>query len=164
MNRKGNQEEKNQDSPPNPPAIAGGESDDLEFEGFWNAWSEQQRNLSRAKAFNRFQRMVRRHPEIRDEINDAVKRYRESAFGKSKPAKMSQFLRGEGYLEFIGNPPEIDKDGWFVITPGTPEWSVWLGDIRNKLGEGGVQSALRIGKIVREKRWPEGYPKQEIAA
>ncbi|PBB96702.1 helix-turn-helix domain-containing protein [Mesorhizobium sp. WSM3862] len=67
--------------------------------------------------------------------------------------KLATYLSERRFAEFDG-APDIDKDGHFVITPDRPEWRDWLGSIRAKYGEAGVQTSIRHRKIVRETRWP----------
>lgn len=71
--------------------------------------------------------------------------------------KLSTFLGERRFVEFHG-APDVDKDGHFVITPDRPEWRHWLGSIRSKYGEAGVQTSIRHRKIVRETRWPPDLP------
>lgn len=80
------------------------------------------------------------------------------ALGRRKgrfPA-LVRYLRERIFAEFHDGP-DIDTDGAFIITPKRPEWGPWLGWLRNKYGQRAVDSTVRTGFFLPERRWPEGY-------
>lgn len=76
---------------------------------------------------------------------------------RGKPPLLISYLRSRAWKELI-DAPEIDADGQFVITPEREEWSGWMGDIRARFGETGVQVAARDRRIIRDTRWPQHSP------
>lgn len=74
---------------------------------------------------------------------------------KSKIHRLVTYLQDRMFDEFFA-APELDKDGLFKITPGRPEWSGWLGDIRKRHGERGVEITVRHKLYLTKTRWPEG--------
>lgn len=80
------------------------------------------------------------------------------ALGRRKgrfPA-LVRYLRSRTFAEFDGGP-DIDADGAFIITPKRPEWGPWLGWLRNKHGQRGVDSIVKTGFFLPETRWPPGH-------
>lgn len=71
--------------------------------------------------------------------------------------KLQGYLDGKLFDEWDGAPP-VDADGDFIITPDRPEWRPWLGWLRTKYGDRGVESAVKAGKWLPKTRWPEGHP------
>jgi len=82
---------------------------------------------------------------------------------KERIPALASYLRSRIFVEFHGAPP-VDADGDFVIRPGCPEWSAWLGDIRKSHGERGVESAVKLGYCLRKSRWPAGHPQAWVQA
>jgi hypothetical protein len=132
--------------PPNPPD--GG----LRFASLWEVWPADDRG-NRDNAEGAW-----------GKLSDASKRmaidYAETAVGavrrrKGRIPALVRYIRERMFEEFDGAPP-IDVDGRFEIKPGMPEWGPWLGWIREKHGQRGVDSIVKIGVFRTETRWPEG--------
>jgi hypothetical protein len=77
---------------------------------------------------------------------------------KKKPS-LTTYLRHKLFRELNG-APDIDNDGDFIITPDREEWPAWLDWTRQKIGEAGVQSVKRMGKLLVKERWPDGVGRQ----
>ena len=77
--------------------------------------------------------------------------------GQGAFAPMIPYLRERQFLEFDG-APEIDREGYFIIKPPSPEWAAWIEQTRGMYGEKGVEAARKTGFFLRRTRWPEGYP------
>ena len=74
---------------------------------------------------------------------------------------LQRYLEGRLFEEFDG-APEINSDGRYVITPDRPEWSAWLGAVRSKFGQGGVDQIVKLGRYLPPTRWPEGHPNEAV--
>lgn len=117
----------------------------------WEGWPISHRPDSREAAASIFAKLAADEQCLAIEH---AKEFHRVQILRKKPSHLMPYLKKRLFTEFV-DPPPIDKDGDFVITPDRPEWSLWLGDIRKKYGEGGVQSHVKAGKIVRSARWPE---------
>ncbi|MCB1460919.1 MAG: hypothetical protein KDJ90_00470 [Nitratireductor sp.] len=137
---------------------------DQPFEAFWRTWPEEFRiSARRSSIFARYQRVAAAYPGLVNQFPEAVRRYCEARRRQGRAISVIGFLTGGTFAEFSCNPPEIDGDGWFVVRPGRPEWSAWLGYQRNHHGQARVDQIVRLKRFVTPQRWPEGYPKQEAA-
>lgn len=133
-------------SPPSAQARGGGD-----FNILWDGWPRNERPDS----FDAAQAIFDKLPADDQRMAiDLVKTFVRAQALRKKRALMISYLRQRLFAEHYGAPP-LDADGEFVITPDRPEWSEWLGSIRDEFGEPGVQSAVRHRKIVRKTRWPE---------
>jgi hypothetical protein len=127
---------------------AGGED---RFNILWDLWPEKFRPDNREAARATFLKI----PEARQEAAlRASEPYCKAMKGRNRLPRMFAFLRSE-YPEFV-DAPEIDDDGDFVITSKREEWGAWLGNIRRRFGEPGVERVVRHGKLVTKARWPDG--------
>ena len=150
-------------STPNPKSLSptGDKDFDILFEGFWTCIPEKYRNqIERKKAFCKFQRVMASESVTVEELTDAFTSYRQAITRQGRKATVNGFFRKNTYRDFIDAPPIGDK-GQFVISPGMPEWGPWLGDIREKFGGAAVDRTVAIKRIIRNQRWPDGYPKEE---
>lgn len=126
-----------------------------DFDILWSDWPEKDRPANRDVAERIFAKL---DPGDQSKAVQAAPLYRSTMARRRKPARLILFIRDGIWKDFDDDPPEIDKDGDFVIKPGRPEWSPWLGHIRRQFGEPGVQSAVRTGHMCRKTRWPEENP------
>jgi hypothetical protein len=127
---------------------------DARGEGFsklWNEWPDLSRPDNRDAAETVFNRLS---PSDQALAVLHARDFRRLQVLRSKHAQMFPYLRNRSFIELV-DAPEIDKDGDFVITPSRPEWPKWLGAIRSQHGERGVESVLKLGRLVRKTRWPE---------
>ncbi|WEX10321.1 helix-turn-helix domain-containing protein [Chelativorans sp. AA-79] len=121
-----------------------------DFDILWDGWREENRPDHRETAVRLFDNLS---PEgQRKALSGSVPFQKAMALG-GKRAKMITYLRDRLFLDFHDDP-EIDKDGDFVIRPGQPEWSEWLGAIRRQHGADAVERVARGKIIVRKQRWP----------
>lgn len=128
-----------------------------DFNILWNEWPD----LSRPDSFEAAQAIFRKMSSIDQALAvETARAYRRVCVARKQPANMIPYFRERRFAELVG-APELDADGDFIITPDRPEWSHWLGAIRRQFGEPGVQSTVKIGKILRKTRWP---PADEQAA
>lgn len=127
-----------------------GEEEGRDFKLFWASWPSDHLPDSQMTAFRVFKALPE---EDRALALKAVEPYRKAMANRGKPRRMITFLRERQFMDFH-DAPEIDKDGDFIIRPGQPEWSAWLGSIRKEHGEAGVQSAIRLKFLCRKTRWP----------
>lgn len=140
--------------PVNEPLGRAGARGGEDFDILWSGWPEDARPDSRVTAAKAFAKLSIDHRAI---AIAAAEAYRTTMRLRKKPAHMIPFLAKHLFLDFH-EAPHIDFDGHFVITPERPEWRHWLGSIRSKYGEAGVQTSIRHRKIVRETRWPPDLP------
>lgn len=85
---------------------------------------------------------------------DMAATFRRAQVLRKKPCRMISYLKSKAFDELYG-APELDGDGDFVIKPDRPEWGKWLGDIRQRYGEAGVQSIVKTGVYRTKTRWPQ---------
>ncbi len=135
---------------PQPP-LAGG----LSFASLWEVWPDEHRgNADNAEgAWNNLAGAAKVRCLAAAPL--AV-----SAFARRKdrfPA-LVRFIRERTFEEFH-EAPDIDGEGAFIVKPGTPEWPLWMGWVRSKHGERGVDSIVKLGYFLTQKRWPEGHQK-----
>ncbi|KQT54587.1 hypothetical protein ASG43_03105 [Aureimonas sp. Leaf454] len=123
------------------------------FSKFWNEWPTANRPDNRDHVRKLFEKLT---PADQLVAQDCAETYRRVCATRGDLPKMVSFLKDRLFEDFHDAPP-IDRDGDFVITPGRPEWQAWLGDVRASFGEPGVQSSIRLGRIVRKDRWPTGH-------
>lgn len=138
---------KPESSSPQPPS--GG----LKLDELWNKWPQAQRG-NRENVEGTWKRL----PEAEQLAATRAADLTISALPRRKqrvPA-LATYLRAKLYLEFDDAPP-VDIDGYFVIRPGRPEWSAWLGAVRKQFDEAGVQSCVKTGYMLRTSRWPEDH-------
>lgn len=147
---------KPEEKPNTPQPPSGG----LGFADLWEAWPQEQRGSSE-NAEGAFNRLT---------IPDRVKAIQlapivASAFRRRKGARIPalvRYIRERLFVEFDGAPP-LDRDGHFIIKPGTPEWRAWLGWLRRKYGEKAVERTVLLGHFLPPTRWPEGHVQGIVA-
>lgn len=140
---------------PQPP-LSGG----LSFAALLKEWpTEHQGNLENSEgAFDRLSATAKqRCIEAAPLAVTVMGRRRDARF----PA-LVRYIR-EGIFNDFHNAPPADEDGRFVIKPGMAEWSPWLGWIRSKHGERGVESIVKLGYFLTDQRWPEGHSQKTAA-
>lgn len=148
LNRQNNQ------YPPNPPS--GG----LDFDLLWKAWpTEHQGNRENATAA--WSRLT--PTEQATALRNCGLAVRAFALRHARIPALVMYLRNRVFDEFDGAPP-IDGDGYFVIKPGMPEWSEWLGWIRRTHGERYVEQQVVRGVFFSRDRWPAKAGAQSDAA
>lgn len=131
-----------------PSALARAEEDD--FKMLWEVWPIAHRpdNLEAARAV--FLKLPFEARKLATEF--AAAHIRRQILRKQRPL-LVPYLRQRLFEELDGAPP-VDEAGDFVITPDRPEWGDWLGDIRRRYGEPGVQSILKVKQVRQPRRWP----------
>lgn len=72
---------------------------------------------------------------------------------------LKRFLSERMFEEFHDAPP-IDADGHFELRPGMPGWNEWMGWVRKKHGQKGVDHIVKGGVF----RVPTRYPPADEAA
>jgi hypothetical protein len=89
-----------------------------------------------------------------------------AAMSRRKDTRFPALVRyiRERIFEDYHDAPPIDAGGHFTVKPGMPEWSPWLGWIRSKHGERGVESIVKLGYFLTEQRWPDGHQQTKAAA
>ena len=127
---------------------------DGDFDILWSDWPTGQRPNHRETAEKLFSKLSR--DEQRQAIAGAP-HFRRAMTLRGKQPQMITYLRSNAFVDFHDNP-EIDKDGDFVIRPGSPEWNEWLGEIRRQHGESAVVRSVQRKFIVRKQRWPVPEP------
>jgi hypothetical protein len=68
---------------------------------------------------------------------------------------MILYLRERQFLEFEG-APQIDREGFFVITAAREEWAAWLDHYRARFSEAVLASSIERGFLLTRTRWPSG--------
>jgi hypothetical protein len=159
---KKNGKKQNTDPPPPPPVEADcgvdrQEGGGFEFSKIWDVWPEAERPDHRRYAERLFQQLTA--DERRKSIQFATA-FRMVRAGQGAFAPMIPYLRERQFLEFDG-APEIDREGYFIIKPPSPEWAAWIEQTRGMYGEKGVEAARKTGFFLRRTRWPEGHPLAE---
>jgi hypothetical protein len=81
---------------------------------------------------------------------------------KGRVPALAAYIRSRVFRDFDGGP-EIDAEGDWRITPSRPEWGPWLGWVRSKHGQRGVDSVVKRGFFLVPTRWPEGHLDQARA-
>ncbi|MES0207908.1 helix-turn-helix domain-containing protein [Mesorhizobium sp. M0028] len=131
-----------------------------DFSIFWDEWPILLRPDNRHHCAGIFRNLSE---EARAAAIAQAGTYRKLMACRKKPPRLVTYLSERIFAELDGGP-QFDTDGDFLITPDRPEWSSWLGSIRSRFGESGVQSIVRKEKpLYRTKtRWPD--PKTQAAA
>lgn len=143
--------EERTDSPPTP--LTGGLANDL-FQKIWTAWPEDFRG-DRATAGGAFGRLMPNDQrEVHAVIEAAVKMLARRHVKGHRFPRLATFIGRAVYKDFV-DPPEIDDDGDFIITPQRPEWREWMGHIRKQNGQKGVDYFVKLGKIITHTRMPD---------
>lgn len=70
---------------------------------------------------------------------------------------LTSFIRDRAFLEYCGDAPSLDDDGYFVITSDRPEWTPWTAALRRTHGGDVAERAQRRGMLLNLTRWPPGY-------
>lgn len=122
-----------------------------DFDILWSSWPEKDRPDSRETARRLFDRLS---SSDRAKAIRGAQPYRTAMVRRSKPPRMINYLRSNLFVDFY-DEPEIDESGRFVSRPGRPEWSAWLGDVRGRYGQRGVDSVVKCGLFRTLTRWPE---------
>jgi len=82
---------------------------------------------------------------------------------KARIPALAAYIRSRVFRDF-DDGPEIDAGGSWRITPGREEWGPWLGWIRAKHGQRGVDSIVQCGFFLAPTRWPAGHEQARTAA
>ena len=67
--------------------------------------------------------------------------YRAAQRQRGEPAAMIWYLRDRQFLEFEG-APQIDREGFFVITADREEWAAWLDHYSGRFSEAVLASSM----------------------
>lgn len=123
-----------------------------DFKILWEAWPTGYRPDSREAAATVFAKLS---SEDRSKALLGVRSYCRAMALRRKRLQMMPYLKQKRFADYH-DEPELDEDGRFIIRPKSPEWAPWLGAVREKFGEPGVQSIVRNGFFRDERRWPDG--------
>lgn len=136
------------EDPPNPPQ-AGGEG----FAELRKAWPQDHwGNLDNAAgAFGKLS-AADQASAVRNAPTAALAFTRR----KGRVPALAAYIRSRVFRDF-DNGPEIDEQGSWRITPKRPEWSPWIGWVRQHHGQRGVDSIVKLGVFLAPTRWPEGH-------
>ncbi|TIW39537.1 MAG: helix-turn-helix domain-containing protein [Mesorhizobium sp.] len=121
------------------------------FSIFWEEWPVLLRPDNRHHCAGIFRNLSE---EARAAAVTQAATYRKLMACRKKPPRMVTYLRERLFAELDG-APAFDDEGRFIITHDRPEWSVWLGNIRSRFGERGVQSIVKGGRYLAPSRWPD---------
>ncbi|UVC14725.1 helix-turn-helix domain-containing protein [Mesorhizobium onobrychidis] len=122
-----------------------------DFNLFWEEWPVLLRPDNRHHCAGIFRNLSE---EARAAAIAQAANYRKLMACRKKPPRMVTYLRERLFAELDGSPA-FDDEGRFIITPDRPEWSAWLGNIRSRFGERGVQSIVKGGRYLAPSRWPD---------
>jgi hypothetical protein len=136
------------EEPPNPPQ-AGGEG----FAELRKAWPQEHwGNLDNAGgAFGRLSAA-----DQSSAVRNAPAAVLAFTRRKTRMPALAVYIRSRVFRDF-DDGPEIDEAGAWIITPARPEWGPWLGWVRSKHGQRGVESIVKLGRFLAPTRWPEGH-------
>lgn len=123
-----------------------------DFDTLWRAWNPRRRPADRTVAEALFLGL----PAAIDRDNAVAmaRLYQRIQTLRRRPTDMEAYLRDRAYRDLV-DAPEIDRSGYFVITPDRDEWEPWLATIRATSGDVGVRNVTQSRRIVRETRWPK---------
>jgi hypothetical protein len=138
-------------SPPDAQARQEGEAG---FYILWSEWPNDHLPDHRETAKKLFSSLS---PDDQRKAIAGIEPYRKAMVIRGKPKRMISYLKDRLFSDFHDDP-EIDKDGDFIIRPHQPEWSAWMGFIRQRDGEVGVQRAAKHEILCRKTRWPSDLP------
>ena len=156
-NRHATKEGKKQNTelPPPPPkpssrSTGAGEGEGAGFATFWNQWPQAARPRERPYAQKLFHGLT-----LGDQGLAAAHAgsYRVAQLQRGEFAAMIFYLRDRRFLEFEG-APEIDREGYFVITAAREEWAAWLDHYRARFSEAVLASSIDRGILLTRTRWP----------
>lgn len=126
------------------------EAADLEFSKFWADWPEADRPRAQPLAGKLFAGLA---PAERRMAVQFAHAYRTTRGRTDGFAPMITYLREQLFVEFDG-APEIDSEGYYVITRDRPEWSSWMDHLRGRYSAEVVEREAARGWFLRPKRWP----------
>ena len=142
--------------PPPPPkpssrSTGAGEGDDWEFSRFWNEWPQAARPRERPYAEKLFEGLALGDQNLAVAHAGA---YRAAQRLRGEFAAMIFYLRDRRFLEFEG-APDIDREGYFVITAAREEWAAWLDHYRGRFSAAVMASSIERGFLLTRTRWPD---------
>jgi hypothetical protein len=145
----------NTDLPPPPPkprsrrrgATA---TDGSDFSRLWEAWPQAARPRERAYAERLFVRLTANDQQL---ARAHAASYRAAQRQRGDPVAMILYLRERQFLEFEG-APQIDREGFFVITAAREEWAAWLDHYRARFSEAVLATSIERGFLLTRTRWP----------
>ncbi len=140
--------EQKETNSPQPP-LAGGRG----FAELWEEWPDDHRG-QRGNAEGAFARLPA--DDQASALNGAALCLKALRLRKARIPALAAYLRKRMFLEFDG-APDVNLDGRFVVRPGAAEWNAWLGDIRMRYGQSGVDQTVMRGFFLPATRWPEGH-------
>ena len=134
-----------------PPSLEEKDEGGFRFSQFWDAWPKGERPRERAVAQQRFLALSRKDRESAVEFA-AV--FRRAAARRGEVALMLPYLGERQFLEFDG-APEVTHDGFFRITPGTPEWAAWKAALSSRVNSERWSQQEALGYLLCRTRWPD---------
>lgn len=129
------------------PREGAGEGEEFSF--FWEKWDPLHRPENRHYCLVLWQKLS---PEAQRAAVEMYPTYVRLCALRKRKLAMVTYLRDRLFAELVG--AELDKDGDFIVRPGTQGWSEWLGEVRRRHGQPGVDSIVKFGKIVVKTRLP----------
>jgi hypothetical protein len=136
--------------------VGGGGED---FSKLWSDWPERERPRERGLAERLFGALsqpdriaARRYASV----------YRDQERRRGRPGRMIPYLREGLFAEFDGGP-ELTSDGYFVITPERPEWSVWADHLAARISPANWAKQMALGYLLCRTRSPEQQIDQTVA-
>ena len=133
------------------PSADAGEGDDSGFATFWNEWPLAVRPRERPYAEKLFHGLTLGD---RDMAAAHAGSYRAAQLQRGEFAAMIFYLRERRFIEFEG-APDVDHEGFFVITAAREEWAAWLDHYRDRFSEAVLASSLERGFLLTRTRWPD---------
>lgn len=125
----------------------------LVFRDLWSDWPDANRPANKPAAEAVFGKLS--EPQQRRAMANAAQ-WRKLQMLRRRPIHMITYLKSKDFDD-IENAPPMDSDGDFIITAERPEWHAWLNDARERFGDVAANSAVRLGKMLRRNRWPDGH-------
>ena len=126
----------------------GGE--DSAFSQFWLAWPEADRPREHAYAQKLFLGLT---ANDRDQAAIHASAYRAVQRQSGGFAAMILYLRDRRFVDFEG-APDVDHEGFFVITRVREEWQPWLDHYQARFSETVLASSVARGLLLTRTRWP----------
>ena len=126
--------------------------EDSGFARFWQAWPQPDRPRERAYVERVFHRLT---SEDRRQAASHAGAYRAVQRQRGEFAAMILYLRDRQFVEFEGGP-QVDREGFFVITRVREEWQAWLDHYRGRFNQAVLASSVERGLLLTRTRWPVG--------
>ncbi|WP_421849950.1 hypothetical protein [Oricola sp.] len=120
-------------------------------------WPGDKKPKKATKLLRRFSRF---HPDEQVLIVEKAAEWRRWMYAKDQSALMTTYFETTGW-RVLADAPAFDGKGRFIVKPGTPWWTQWIGWIEDRYGADARRRTEERGVFLPEAPYP---PKEAKAA